>query len=136
MIFVDANIFIYVLVKSPKEAYENSRRILQRIENGEETLTSTAIIQEVVDWLEYNNRKREVKNFITAINSYLAMSIINTAWDDMLAALDYMEKHDIDFVDALTLQTMRKNNAEEIYSNDTDFDRIDWVKRIWESSTL
>jgi len=31
---------------------------------------------------------------------------------------------------------MRKNNAEEIYSNDTDFDRIDWVKRIWESSTL
>ena len=132
MRFVDANVFIYVLVKSPKEAYETSRQILKRIENGEEALTNTAVIQEVVDWLEYNNRKREVKNFITAINSYLTMNKINTAWDDMLTALDDMEKHDIDFVDALTLQTMKKNNIKEIYSNDTDFDRIKWIKRNWE----
>lgn len=132
MRFVDANVFIYVLVKSPKEAYETSKQILKRIENGEEALTNTAVIQEVVDWLEYNNRKREVKSFITAINSYLTMNKINTAWDDMLTALDDMEKHDIDFVDALTLQTMKKNNIKEIYSNDTDFDRIKWIKRIWE----
>jgi len=132
MRFVDANVFIYVLVKSPKESYETSKRILQRIENGEEALTNTAVIMEVVDWLEYNNRKREVKDFITAINSYLTMNKINTAWDDMLAALDDMEKHHIDFVDALTLQTMKKNNTKEIYSNDTDFDRIKWVKKIWE----
>jgi len=132
MRFVDANVFIYILVKSPKEAYETSKQILKRIENGEEALTSTAIIQEVVDWLEYNNRKREVESFIIAINSYLTMNKINTAWDDMLTTLDDMKKHDIDFVDALTLQTMKKNNMKEIYSNDTDFDRIKWIKRIWE----
>jgi len=132
MRFVDANVFIYILVKSPREAYETSRQILQRIESGEETITNTAVIQEVVDWLEYNNRKREVKSFITAINSYLTMNKINITWDDMLAALDDMEKHDIDFVDALTLQTMKKNNTKEIYSNDKDFDRIKWIKRIWE----
>jgi len=132
MRFVDANVFIYILVKSPKEAYETSKQILKRIENGEEALTSTAIIQEVVDWLEYNNRKREVESFIIAINSYLTMNKINTAWDDMLTTLDDMKKHDIDFVDALTLQTMKKNNMKEIYSNDTDFDRIKRIKRIWE----
>ena len=132
MRFVDANVFIYILVKSPKESYETSRRILQRIENGEEALTNTAVIQEVVDWLEYNNRRREVKDFIIAINSYLTMNKINTAWDDVLAALDDMEKHGVDFVDALILQTMKKNDMEEIYSNDTDFDKIKWIKRIWE----
>ncbi|KPV64531.1 MAG: tRNA(fMet)-specific endonuclease VapC [Candidatus Bathyarchaeota archaeon BA2] len=132
MRFVDANVFIYILVKSPKEAYETSKQILKRIENGEEALTSTTVIQEVVDWLEYHNRKREVGSFIVAINSYLTMNKINTAWEDMLTALDDMEKHDIDFVDALTLQTMKKNNMKEIYSNDTDFDRIKWIKRIWE----
>jgi len=131
MRFVDANVFLYVLVKSPKDAYETSKQILQRIENGEETLTSTAVIQEVVDWLEYNNRKQEVKDFITAINSYLTMNKITTPWEDMLAALDDIEKHDIDFVDALTLQIMKGNNTEEIYSNDKDFDKIEWVKRIW-----
>ncbi|KPV62699.1 MAG: PIN domain protein [Candidatus Bathyarchaeota archaeon BA1] len=132
MRFVDANVFIYTLVKSPKEAYEICGGILKRVEDGEEAVTNTAIIQEVVDWLEYNNRKREVKIFITAINSYLAMHKANIIWDDMIAALGDIEKHDLDFVDALTLQTMKKNKITEIYSNDTDFDRVNWVKRVWE----
>ncbi|MFQ5710870.1 MAG: type II toxin-antitoxin system VapC family toxin [Candidatus Geothermarchaeales archaeon] len=132
MRFVDANVFIYTLVKSPKEAYETCRRILRRIENGEEAVTNTAIIQEVADWLDYNNRKREVKSFMTAINSYLTMHKANTTWDEMLAALNDVEEHALDFVDALTLQTMKKNKITEIYSNDTDFDRVKWIKRIWE----
>ena len=132
MRFVDANVFIYTLVKSPKEAYESCKGILKRIEKGEEAVTNTAIIQEVADWLEYNNREREVKSFITAVNSFLTMHKVNITWDEMLATLDDMERHDIDFVDALTLQTMKKNKITEIYSNDTDFDRVNWVKRVWE----
>jgi len=130
--FIDANVFIYVLVKSPKDSYETAKRILHRIEDGEEAFTNTAIIQEVVDWLEYSNRKREAKKFIIAINSYVAMSKVNVTWEDMLAAVDYAEENGIDFVDALTLRTMKKNNVNEIYSNDRDFDRVEWVKRIWE----
>ena len=43
-----------------------------------------------------------------------------------------VDKCGIDFVDALTLQTMKKNKINEIYSNDKDFDRVQWIKRIWE----
>jgi predicted nucleic acid-binding protein len=132
MKFVDASVFIYVLVESPQKDYEISKRILKRIENGEETATSLAIIHEVVDWLEYNNRKKEVRNFLTAINSYLTMNKLNITWSDLLAALDNMHEHRIDFVDALTLQTMEKNKINEIYSNNKDFDRVKWIKRIWE----
>jgi predicted nucleic acid-binding protein len=132
MRFVDANVFIYVLVKSPQKDYETSKRILKRIENGEETATSLAIIQEVVDWLEYNNRKKEVRVFLTAINSYLTLNKLNNTWSDLLTALDNTYEHKIDFVDALTLQTMKKTKINEIYSNDKDFDRVKWVKRIWE----
>jgi predicted nucleic acid-binding protein len=131
MRFVDANVFIYVLVKSPKEDYEISKGILKRIENGEETATSLAIIQEVVDWLEYNNRKKEVRSFLTAVNSYLTMNKLAVPWDSFLAAQDDVDKHKIDFVDALTVQTMAKNKISEIYSNDTDFDRVPSIKRIW-----
>jgi hypothetical protein len=130
--FVDANVFIYVLVKSPRKDYEISRRILKRIENGEETATSLAVIQEVVDWLEYNNRKKEVRSFLTAVNSYLTMNKLNITWDDLLTALDDVDEHNIDFVDALTLQTMKKNKINEIYSNDKDFDRVKRIERIWE----
>jgi predicted nucleic acid-binding protein len=132
MRFVDANVFIYVLVKSPKKDYEISRSILERIENGEEAATSTAIIQEVVDWLEYNNRKKEVRTFIAAVNSYLSMDKLNVIWDNFLQALEDMYESQIDFVDSLTLQMMKQNKIFEIYSNDKDFDRIDLTKRIWE----
>ena len=132
MRFVDANVFIYVLVKSPKKDYEISKKILERIENGEEAATSIAIIQEVVDWLEYNNRKKEIRSFLTAINSYLTMNKLQITWDKFLPALEDMYEKEIDFVDSLTLQIMKQNKINEIYSNDKDFDRINWTKRIWE----
>ena len=132
MRFIDANVFIYVLVKSPEKDYQISQTILRRIENGEETATSLAVIQEVVDWLEYNNRKKEARSFLTAANSYLTMNKLNTTWNDFLTALDDMDEHNIDFVDALTLQTMKKNKINEIYSNDKDFDRVKTIERIWE----
>jgi hypothetical protein len=132
MRFVDANVFIYVLVKSPEKDYQISQRILRRIENGEEAATSLAVIQEVVDWLEYNNGKKEARSFLTAANSYLTMNKLNTTWNDFLTALDDMDEHNIDFVDALTLQTMKKNKINEIYSNDKDFDRVKSIERIWE----
>ena len=132
MRFVDANVFIYILIKSPRESFETSRKILQRIEAGEEAITSTAVLREVVDWLEYNRRKKEIKVFLTAVNSYISLHKTTPSWEDMLSALDHMEAEDIDYVDALTLHTMKKNGLDEIYSNDRDFDRVTWVKRIWD----
>ena len=132
MRFVDANVFIYVLVKSPKKDYEISRGILERTENGEETATSLPIIQEVIDWLEYNNRRKEIQIFLTAVNSYISMAKLGPSWNNFLPAMDDARKQGLGFVDALTLQEMKKNKIDEIYSNDRDFDRIKWVKRIWE----
>ncbi|RJS83870.1 PIN domain-containing protein [Candidatus Bathyarchaeota archaeon] len=129
--FVDSNVFIYVLVKSPKDDYMIAKRILQRIEDGEETITNTAVIQEIIDWLEYNNRRREVEKLLTAINSYITMKKAEISWSDMIAAIDEMDKYDLDFVDALTLQTMKRNNIKEIYTNDRDFDRVTWIRRVW-----
>ena len=131
MRFVDSNVFIYVLVKSPKDDYETAKRILQRIEEGEAAITNTAVVQEIVDWLEYNNKRREVEKFLTAINSYITMEKAEVSWNEMMEAISDMKKYDLDFVDALTLQTMKKNNVKEIYTNDKDFNRVKGIKRIW-----
>ena len=131
MRFVDANVFIYVLVKSPKEDYLTSKSILKRIEDGEEAITSTSIIQEVVEWLEYNRRREEARKFLIALNSYAVMRKVSVSWREMLDAVSDMEKYDLDLIDALTLQVMKKNNVTEIYTKDKDFDRVEWVRRIW-----
>ena len=131
MRFVDSNVFIYVLVKSPKDDYMTAKRILQRIEEGEETITNTAVIQEIVDWLEYNDRRREVKMLLTAINSYITMKKAKISWNEIMEAIGDMKKYDLDLVDALTLQTMKKYGVKEIYTKDKGFDRVKGVKRIW-----
>lgn len=134
MRFVDANVFIYVLIRSPQESFETSRSILRKIEAGEDAITSTAILQVVVDWLEYSGRRLEIKAFLTAVNSYASLRKATPSWEDTLSALDYMEANNVDYVGALTLHIMKKNSLVEIYSNDKDFDRVAWVRRIWDKS--
>lgn len=132
MRFVDTNVFIYTFVRSPQKDYEISKSILQRIQNGEPSATSLAVIQEAIDWLEYNNRKREVGSFLTAVNSYLSMNKLAIAWDNFLPSLEDMYGKQLDFVDSLSLQIMKQNKITEIYSNDKDFERADGIKRVWE----
>jgi len=132
MRFVDANVFIYLLVKSPTADYTISKNILKRIEDGEEAITNISVVQEVVDWLEYNNRRGEVKKFLMAVNSYLAMEKAGVSWREVVNALSDMEEYELDFVDALALQTMKGKSVKEIYTNDRDIERVSWVKRVWE----
>ncbi len=132
MRFIDANVFIYLIKQSPKIDYEISERIVRRVELGEEVAVSLPVIQEVVKWLEYNNQTEAIRNFLIAINSFLSMKKIPATWDNYVSAIEDINKKQIGFVDSVTLQIMRGNGIEEIYSNDKDFDRIDWVKRIWE----
>ncbi len=132
MRFVDTNVFIYSIIKSPKKDFEISNQILHRIENGEIVATSLAVIQEVVDFLEYNGRKKEIGSFLMSINSFLSMNKLAPTWSNFLPCIGDLYFKQIDFVDALTLQLMKENKITEIYSHDKDFDRVDWVKRIWE----
>ncbi|MFQ6085715.1 MAG: type II toxin-antitoxin system VapC family toxin [Candidatus Bathyarchaeia archaeon] len=132
MRFVDANVFIYVAVKSPKDDFETSKKILRRIEGGEEAVTSTAVLQEVIDWLEYSDRREQVRDFIIAVNSYATLRKVETTWEDMLGALDHVKDYDLSFVDGVNLQIMRRNGIREIYSNDRDFERVGWIHRVWE----
>lgn len=132
MRFVDANVFLYTLIGSPKRDFDTSKAILKRVEEGEEAMTSLAVIQEVVDWLEYNGRKKEAGVFLAAVNSYTKMKKVSNRWRDFPKASAEAEKEGIDFVDALTLAVMRREKIFEVYSKDKDFDRIAGIKRVFE----
>ena len=44
-------------------------------------------------------------------------------------SISLYEEANIDFIDAYNIILMRENNIEEIYSYDTDFDRVPQIKR-------
>jgi hypothetical protein len=45
MRFVDANVFLCQIIKSPQKDFEISEKILERIQSGEEAATSLPVIQ-------------------------------------------------------------------------------------------
>jgi len=60
------------------------------------------------------------------------MNKIPVARDTFFPAIENINKNQMSFVDSLTLQIMKRNEIHEICSNDKEFDRIGWVKRLWE----
>jgi predicted nucleic acid-binding protein len=60
------------------------------------------------------------------------MEKAGVSWREVVNALSDMEEYELDFVDALALQTMKGKSVKEIYTNDRDFERVSWVKRVWE----
>lgn len=125
--FVDTNIFIYAITSHPKYG-EISRNILERIDRGEEAVTSIINIAEICWWLEKYGKKSEIEEILLLINSILGLEIIPVRMEDFLVASKFIMKYGIDFNDCLSLAVMKRFDVDTIYSNDKDFDKT-WIKR-------
>jgi predicted nucleic acid-binding protein len=125
--FVDTNIFLYVIQGHP-EFGELSKRILERIDEEEEAVTSQINLAEVCWWLEKHKRKKEIEEKIKLISSILYLEIVSLSMDDFLLASEFVKEYQIDFNDCISLAVMKRMNMDTIYSNDKDFDKT-WVKR-------
>jgi len=128
--FVDTNVFVYVLTKDPK-FFEVSKKILRRIEDGEEAVTSTVVVDEVCVFLEMHGRSREISEVLSSIRSYVSMKVVSFGVEDMAKASRLVEEYGMDWHDCLNVALMRKHGVEEVYSNDRHFDRVEGVKRIF-----
>jgi len=132
MIYLDTNIFIYILDKNADKKFRDiSRKILKRIENKELAITSFISLMEVMWWCE-KHLKNRIKEVYDMIMSYKNLKIINIFSDIFDDALFFKVKYGLELNDCITLAVMVKSEIDEIYSNDTGFDKVDWIKRIIE----
>ncbi len=132
MRFIDTNVFIYVL-KSDPDFGPTARRILHRVEEGEEATTSSLVTAEVTAWLEINKRKRIIPQFYMSLESYPSLIKIETTYSDELTA-DALGKTypQLEFFDRVYLAQMQRTGLKEIYSNDRGFDRVAGISRVFE----
>jgi len=127
--FVDTNIFLYVIQAHP-EFGEKSKEILERIDMGEEAITSLLNIAEVCWWMEKHGKKDRIEDKLRLINSILNLKIISPTIDDFLLAARYVRDYSIDFNDCVSLAVMKRFDVNTIYSNDRDFDKT-WAIRMF-----
>jgi predicted nucleic acid-binding protein len=129
--FVDANIFIYAFTGHSLFG-KTAKTILERIENGEDAVTSTLVLCEVSWVLEAMGRQGSIMPTLEKLMSYKNLKVISFNGDDLLVGANNMSTENLDFNDGVNLALMMRLGINEVYSNDQKhFSRVDFLKLIF-----
>ncbi|KPV62691.1 MAG: tRNA(fMet)-specific endonuclease VapC [Candidatus Bathyarchaeota archaeon BA1] len=130
--FVDTNVFMYSATSHPRFG-ETSRRILERIEKGEEAVTSTLVLCEVGWVLEAMGRQGDIKPTLEKILSYKSLEVVGFDEDDLLVGANNMSLYGIDFNDGINVAVMIRMGVFELYSNDyKHLGKVDFLRLFFE----
>ena len=131
MRFVDSNIFVYHLAADP--AYgQRAKAIIEKIEKGEKTVTSTLAIAQVCSYLKWKKRQNIITLFLSFIKGLVTLQKIETNILDFEESRSIQLQYNLSWSmwdDMVIAAQMKRLNIKEIYSNDKDFDKIPWIKR-------
>jgi len=130
--FVDTNVFIYAVTVHPRFG-EKARGILQRIEEGEEAITSTLVLCEVAWVLEAMGKQSMIKPTLEKILSYDSLRVVEFDEDDLLVGANNMVVNNVDFNDGVNVAIMLRFGVSEVYSNDhKHLGKLDFLRLIFE----
>ena len=131
MRFIDTNIFLRFLTNDDPEKAQGCEKLFKKaIKDGAQLFTSELVIAEIIWVLEsyYGLSKEDVKEKVEKILNTKNLFCPNK--DILYESLGLYLFKNIDFIDAYNALIMRQNSISEIYSYDSDFDRIENIKRI------
>jgi len=126
--YIDVNIFVYWLGNHPKYT-QAAREWIKKIETAPrgEYVTSALTLYEtlvILGGLTGKNLKDKnfVKQVINPITSLKGLTIAPLKSEDFKEAADLMNEFQLDYEDSLHLAVATRTHAQEIISNDKDFD--------------
>lgn len=130
MRFIDANVFIYAVLK-PKSALppailkkkNAAREIFLRADAGEPVLTTTVHLSEVANVLEDAGGIAFACDLISAVLLKPTIAVEPVAADDYRESAERAKKHAISVNDALALVVMERRGIDEIYTFDRHFEK-------------
>lgn len=134
MRFLDTNIILRYFTRDDEEKAAACYALFQRVKQGkEEIATGEAIVTEVVYVLSspahYRLNHEEIRARLTPILTLRGLRLPHKRL--YLRALDlYVACPFLDFEDALSVAHMEKEGISELYSYDTDFDRVEGIGRL------
>ena len=131
--FLDTNILLRHLTGDDEEKARACRELLSRVERGEEAVvTSDLVIAEAVFILQsprqYGLPRQQICRLLEPVVRLRGLRLPNKALYGRTFDL-YCERN-ISFVDAYNSAYMEARGLTEVYSYDTDFDRVSGVRRV------
>jgi predicted nucleic acid-binding protein len=137
MRFLDANVFIYAyykpkreLTEEQKQMKERSKEIIKKINEGEEIVMTVVHLSEISNILKRALGLNDLYSLLIGLYSLDNVRIVDTTKEDYLGAIELMNELKMDPHDCLTVELMRCENINEIYSFDKGFDDVEGIKRV------
>ncbi|MDK2372674.1 MAG: type II toxin-antitoxin system VapC family toxin [Candidatus Korarchaeota archaeon] len=126
--FVDSNVFLYVLRADPRYG-ERAKALL-----GEGRLvTSILVVSQVLAHLERKRSLNAIPLFLEFLEDH-PVEVLPTLFEDFIEALSYARREGISLKmwdDLIIAAQMKREGIRVVVSNDRDFDRIDWIVRVF-----
>ncbi len=130
MIYLDANFFLFSILDVTQKG-ENARKIQDSIIRGKQDATTSALTLDEIMWVLIKNKKKHMlRTVVEGIYSMPNLDVSVVSSTVPLLALELMEKHELLPRDAFHVATMKEGKIRSIVSDDDDFDKVEWVKRI------
>jgi predicted nucleic acid-binding protein len=137
--FIDASVFLYAYLRPARRlpasvviTKRNARSILKRVSEGESVVTSIVHISEVSNILEARIELDEALNIVSSILALPNLKIEEPTRRLYAASVETARVNDVGLNDALAWLLMVNLGINEVYSFDTDFDKIEGLNRIKE----
>ncbi|MBY9018101.1 MAG: type II toxin-antitoxin system VapC family toxin [Candidatus Lokiarchaeota archaeon] len=129
---IDSNIIVYALNEDlPEHAF--CKELLKIIINEKEIVSVPSIVfMESFHALvkAYKYKESEVKKRLIAIIDSRNVNILDITTSTILLAFEIAEKFETGGRDSLIAASLLENKVQEIYSHDSDFDKISLLKRL------
>jgi predicted nucleic acid-binding protein len=129
---IDSNILVYALNKDLPE-HLACKELLIEIVNGKELASIPSIVlMEAFHALvkAYKYKEIEVKKRLIALMDSKNINILDISTSSILFAFEIADKYKTGGRDSLIAASLLENKIQEIYSHDSDFDKILLLKRI------
>ena len=129
---IDSNILVYALNKDLPE-HLACKELVINIVNGKELVSIPSIVfmesfHALVNAFKYT--EVEVKKRLIGIIDSKNINVLDISTSSVLFAFEIAEKYKTGGRDSLIAASLLENKIQEIYSHDSDFDKILLIKRI------
>jgi len=130
MRFIDANLFIYAILKPKKplpavvvQKKTAAKEIFLRVNEGEPVITTTVHLSEVANVLEDAAGIGFACDLLSAVMAKPSIDVRPVSADDYRESIQRAQKYAVSINDALALIVMEQQGINEIYTFDRHFER-------------
>lgn len=129
MIFLDTTYINGLIIK--KDQYKKSSLNIKPFLDKEAKATNITVLVEVLNSLKRNNFSGNFKDIVAELLNVQVFDFLSE--EDYKNAMDLFRfyNHSINFADCTILISMQKHGITRIATFDSDFDKIQWINRIY-----